>query len=300
MWGYYRRCYASDEQLEHMAAYTDPITFFSDPELKKSNPIHQERYVEDTAALVQASMMQHAVLLASAKPYDGGPTHLYTSNSYVQEKTEKHPELLFGASINPQDPDAILKLEEAVRNGAVLNKILQNALRIDLSDPAYTEFYKKMASYGLPLLVHTGSESAIRDCGDDELGNPKKLERALDIGVKVIFSHCGTPEFYDEFLKMIQHENGYGGLSAMGREKRYKFLLELASAKELHDKLVFETDYPLEPQAELFEHRFGRRAVQGFNAMNPYDRYISILMALEFPRSVLTRGAEIIRFNPKT
>ena len=58
----------------------------------------------------------------------------------------------------------------------------------ELCDP----FYERMAALGLPLLVHCGSEHAVGGARTQELGNPLRLRRALEAGVRVIVAHCAS------------------------------------------------------------------------------------------------------------
>jgi mannonate dehydratase len=98
---------------------------------------------------------------------------------------------------------------------------------------------------------------------DQELGNPLRLRRALDAGVKVIVAHCaslgtaldldrgaGRAECFDLFLRLMGEQafegRLFGEISAttlLNRSARP--LRELLAATELHPRLANGSDYPL-------------------------------------------------------
>ena len=45
---------------------------------------------------------------------------------------------------------------------------------------------------GLALLTHGGREFSVAGADHQELGNPLRVRRALDLGVTVVLAHCGT------------------------------------------------------------------------------------------------------------
>jgi predicted TIM-barrel fold metal-dependent hydrolase len=189
-------------------------------------------------------------------------TPFHVPNDYVAELARTHPELAFCASIHPYRTDALARLERAVERGAVLVKWLPNAMGIDPSSPRGDAFYRRLAEVGIPLLTHTGVEHAVDAADAQELGNPLRLRRPLDAGVKVIAAHCaslgmcrddergGEARGLDLFLRLMgekQYEGRlYGDLSAVVLVNRDGDVLgELLAATELHARLVNGSDYPL-------------------------------------------------------
>src|SRR5438552_3506273 len=66
------------------------------------------------------------------------------------------------------------------------------ARRLVLTNAACARFYGTLVRTATPLLTHAGEEAAVDAAAAQELGNPLRLRRALDHGVRVIVAHCGT------------------------------------------------------------------------------------------------------------
>src|SRR5262249_54329782 len=96
------------------------------------------------------------------------------------------------ASIHPYRTDAVEALEAARRTGAQAVKWLPNAMGIDPASPRCDRFYEALARTDTPLLSHAGEEAAVDSAAAQELGNPLRLRRALEHGVRVIVAHCAT------------------------------------------------------------------------------------------------------------
>ena len=45
---------------------------------------------------------------------------------------------------------------------------------------------------GLPLIAHAGLERAVLGREEHDFGNPLRLRRALDAGVRVVVAHCAS------------------------------------------------------------------------------------------------------------
>jgi predicted TIM-barrel fold metal-dependent hydrolase len=210
-------------------------------------------------------------LLAFDKNYtaDGSvnleKTEFYVPNEYVFALAEKYPSLFFpNISVNPYRPDALEELEKWARKGARIVKWLPNAMGIDPSDPRCDSFYQKMKELDLILLSHGGEEKAVEAEEDQKLGNPLRLRRPLDFGVKVIVAHCaglGSNEDLDgaakktvsnfELFIRLMDEKRYAGLlfgeiSAMTQFNRIgTALTTILQREDLHERLVNGSDYPL-------------------------------------------------------
>jgi predicted TIM-barrel fold metal-dependent hydrolase len=226
-------------------------------------------------------------LLAFDKNYhrDGTPnlakTEFYVPNDYVFELAEQHPDLFEPViSVNPFRPDAAAELDRGAKRGARIVKWLPNAMGIDPSDELCDPFYLKMKQLNLVLLSHGGEEKAVEAKEDQQLGNPLLLRRPLDAGVKVIVAHCAglgdnldlddprgmrRPNF-DLFLKLMD-EKRYEGLlfadiSAMTQYNRIGNLKTILRRKDLHERLVNGSDYPLPAINSLI--RTGAMVKQGY------------------------------------
>ena len=192
-------------------------------------------------------------------------SEFHTPNAYAFELARRDPARYEAVmSVHPYRADALEALERWAGQGGRLVKWLPNAMGIDPADPALDPYYDKMRALGLTLLTHAGEEQAVEAEADQALGNPLRLRRALDRGVKVIVAHCASlgededlddparprVSSFDLWLRLME-EPRYEGLvfgeisgttqfNRLGRPLR-----ELLSRAELHHRLVYASDYPL-------------------------------------------------------
>jgi mannonate dehydratase len=138
-----------------------------------------------------------ALLLALDAHYDeaGRPvpalTHFSVANDACAAAARRAPARFeWIASIHPYRADARDELARVKALGARAVKWIPSAQGIDPASERCKPFYAALAASGLPLLTHMGVERAAP--GDDELDNPLRLRRALDLGVRVIGAHCAT------------------------------------------------------------------------------------------------------------
>ena len=92
--------------------------------------------------------------------------------------------------MHPYRKDAIQELERAHGLDARAVKWIPSAQGIDPVSPRCDAFYAALVRLDLPLLTHAGRERAAP--GDDELGNPLRLRRALEQGARVVVAHCAS------------------------------------------------------------------------------------------------------------
>src|SRR4051812_1918669 len=118
-----------------------------------------ERDLEQRLAeVIDKSTLDAAVVLAfdavhdRAGIRDDAITHLYVTNDYVIELRDRHPNMLFGASVHPYRRDAVAEIERCVSAGAVLMKWLPPTQNLDPSDDLCVPFYEALAHHKLPLL----------------------------------------------------------------------------------------------------------------------------------------------------
>jgi hypothetical protein len=131
-----------------------------------------------------------------------------------------------------------------------------------------------MAKRGMTLLTHAGVERAVDAADAQEFGNPLRLRRALDHGVKVIVAHCGSlgesddldagggarAENFDLFLRLMDDPRYvgrvYGEISALTQINRSgRPLATMLERTDLHERLVNGSDYPLPAINALFSTR---------------------------------------------
>lgn len=282
-----------------------------------------EQLVQRLADLVEG-MPDHGKhrLLAFDKHYrpDGSVdlerTEFYTPNEYVFKLAEQQPDKFVpNISVHPYRPDAIAELEKWATRGACVVKWLPNAMGIDPSDPRCDPFYAKLKELDLVLLSHGGEERAVEAEEDQKLGNPLLLRRALDHGVKVIVAHCaglGTNEDldsadrkqvdnFDLFMRLMDDKRYeglvFGEISAMTQFNRLgKPLTTILERKDLHERLVNGSDYPLPAVNVLIRTRplvkFGYITETEAELLREIYRYNPLLFDFVLKRAVKLPGTQ--------
>jgi mannonate dehydratase len=200
-------------------------------------------------------------------------TGLYVPDAYAREVARAHPQVFeWVASIHPYRADGVAALEAARRDGARAVKWLPATMGIDPASPRCDAFYAALARLGLPLITHAGLERAVLGSDIQEYGNPLRLRRALDAGVRVVVAHCasmgqdrdldqgpnGPP--VDSFLlfeRLMEDaryaKNLFGDLSAMTQLNRAGPALARVIEREAwHARLLNGSDYPLPGVMPIF------------------------------------------------
>jgi mannonate dehydratase len=189
----------------------------------------------------------------------------HTPDAYAAAVAARVPERFeWIASIHPARPDCVEALGAARLAGARAVKWLPNGMGIDPASPRCDRFYEALARSGMPLLTHAGDEAAV-DAGSQDLGNPLRLRRPLDHGVRVIVAHCATlgsgvdldkgrhgPAVRNfELFARLMDEPRYGArlhgdLSAIVQRNRAGDALPaLLRRADWHGRLLWGSDYPL-------------------------------------------------------
>lgn len=254
-----------------------------------------QKYLYDLLTELRASRhVQQAVLLGIDGVYDSNGTldrphtDFLISNEYVLRTAEAHPdEFLAGVSINPQRCDAIDEVHRVADAGAVLVKVLPNAQQFNPAEPRYKPFYRALAERKLPFLSHVGYEFSLIG-KDQSLGDPDRLQLALDEGVIVIAAHACSYGLmvYEKFLPTLlrfsrQYPQFYADISALTLVNRLGMLLKLRRYPEIHARLLFGTDYPLSVSHLA---AWGRVALGSLHDMirtsNRFDRQVVVCRGL--------------------
>jgi predicted TIM-barrel fold metal-dependent hydrolase len=270
---------------------------------RMSEAVGRSQYVDQAVVLAMDGVVDPAT-----GALDREHTQLYVPNEYVARETAKYPNLLFGASINPNRKNGIDLLEQAAAQGAVLVKWIPSIMAIDPSDPSFIPFYRKMAMLGIPLLSHTGMEKSFAQ-SRDELSDPLKLTLPLRQGVTVIAAHLaatGKSEGQDNFERLLPmfaaYPNLYADISSLTQVNRLGFLVKALEVRGLNERLLYGTDWPLQflPLVSPWFHvrHIGvaaARQVAGID--NPWDRDVALKQALGVPPAVfsLTVGTAAIK-----
>jgi len=97
-----------------------------------------------------------------------------------------------GASIHPYRGDALEALQRAKAEGARAVKWLPASMNIDPASARCQAFYEELTKRDLPLIVHCGEERAVLGAEQHDFGNPLRMRRALEAGVRVVIAHCAS------------------------------------------------------------------------------------------------------------
>ncbi len=200
-------------------------------------------------------------------------TSFYVPDTYVRDTARRHSRYFeWVASIHPYRRDCVEALEAARRDGARAVKWLPAAMGMDPGSPLCDRFYAAAARLGLPLISHAGLERAVMGADEQDYGNPLRLRRALDAGVRVIVAHCasmgsdrdldrgaGGPmvDSFDLFARMLDETRYagrlFGDISAMTQTSRAGTALGRAlRATQWHARLLNGSDYPLPGLMPIF------------------------------------------------
>ncbi len=249
-------------------------------------------------------------VIAANGELDSAHTEIYIPNAFVARECGRHPNLLFGASINPYRTDARERLRQVVADGAVLLKWLPSIQHIDPADRRLIPFYRQLRELGLPLLSHTGSEHSFTKARN-ELGDPERLRLPLSLGVTVIAAHAGgSGRFHGEqsrerFLRLArEYANLHADLSALTQLNRLGHLPWLLSHPELRGRLCYGSDMPLLNTAVVSAWGYLLRLPPGkilaINRLaNPWDRDVALKEALGVTPGMLQNGMALLRRSVK-
>ncbi len=207
---------------------------------------------------------------------DGSPdlerTSFHVPDAYARDTARSAPDRFeWVASIHPYRADAVEALEAAARDGARAVKWLPNAMEMDPASPRCDRFYAALARLGLPLVAHVGHEGAVL-ADRQELGNPLRLRRALDAGVRVVAAHCASRgqdqdldrganaplvESFELFARLMDEPRYagrlFGDLSAMTQINRAApALARVIERSDWHARLLNGSDYPLPGVMPIF------------------------------------------------
>ena len=238
-----------------------------------------QRYIERMHGLIEGMRVGHKLLLLAFehnynadRVIDLEHSAFYTPNDYARKMAQLYPHHFeWAASIHPYRTDSVVALNDAVTNGARAVKWLPAAMGIDPGSELCDPFYQALARHNLPLITHAGKERAVHGANTQHYGNPLKLRRALDHGVRVVVAHCAT---MGEDLDLDRGENGpmtesfllfarlmdepryektlYADISAITQINRAHYVQALLERSDWHPRLLNGSDYPLPGVMPLF------------------------------------------------
>jgi len=229
-------------------------------------------------------------------------THLYVTNDYVIELSQRHPKMLFGASVHPYRKDAVAELERCARAGAVLVKWLPLTQDFNPADSRCFPFYEALAHLRIPLLSHTGFEQSLPTIRPD-VADPMLLKPAIERGVTIIAAHCGTKsmpwneDFLPNWAKLArEHEHFYGDTSALNLPTRSYAYKTVTKDPLLRSKLVHGSDWPIIPVPPASSIGL-QESLKLWKEKNWMRRDVLIKEKLDLDDAYWHRAAKILRLN---
>ncbi|MBX9676047.1 MAG: amidohydrolase [Methylotenera sp.] len=183
-------------------------------------------------------------------------------NQYAQKiASENANRFEWVCSIHPYRADAVDALELAHAQGARAVKWLPSGMGIDPASPKCDLFYQKLQSLNMPIISHTGAESAVQG-GVQAHGNPLRTRRALDAGVRVVLAHCASDGFdedldnsnkriksFDLFARLMDtpdyQQLVFGEISALTLINHAWAIKPILQRTDWHHRLLNGSDYPL-------------------------------------------------------
>jgi mannonate dehydratase len=192
---------------------------------------------------------------------DRGRSTFYVPDGYCATLAERYPQYFrWAASIHPYDPAALDRFDAAVARGASAVKWLPSAQGIDPASARCDRLYERLARTRTPLITHAGNERAVHGFGE-ALGNPLRLRRPLDRGVRVVVAHCASlgdgddldlgatkPNF--ELFARLMDDPRYertlaADISGVTQANRLDVVATLLARRDWHSRLLNGSDYPL-------------------------------------------------------
>jgi predicted TIM-barrel fold metal-dependent hydrolase len=240
---------------------------------------------------------------------DRSLTEVYVPNEFIAAQVARHTNLLFGASINPNRPDALARLDWCAARGAVLVKWIPSVMHVDPSDERLVPFYQRLVELRIPLLSHTGQERSFTDARD-ELCDPARLRLPLKMGVTVIAAHIASTgsnqgQRDTDRLKplMLEFTNLWSELSSLTQVNKLGYLREALTAPEFQERILYGSDFPLMNTALVSPWFYPLHLTHGemqriSELPNAWDRDIALKEALGVPARLFTRSSNILRIHP--
>lgn len=200
-------------------------------------------------------------------------TGFYVPDAYARDTARAHPQAFeWVASIHPYRADCVQALERAKSEGARAVKWLPAAMGMDPASALCDRFYAAASRLQLPLISHAGLERAVMGTDVQDYGNPLKLRRALDAGVRVVVAHCASMgqdrdldqgangplvDSFELFARLMDESRHArllrGDISALTQVNRAGgTLARVLEREDWHARLLNGTDYPLPGLMPIF------------------------------------------------
>lgn len=193
--------------------------------------------------------VDRAIVLA----FDAPATGFVVPNEYVSDYVRAHPEKLIGfASVDPNRPDAIDRLDEAIAGldlkGLKLGPTYQHFDPLGENGIAIFRHAEKL---GIPVLCHQGT-TFVRNA-PLELARPFKLDEVARQcpDLVLVVAHLGHPWCEETMAVIRKHPNLYADVSAL-HTRPFQLYRALVAASEYRvlDKLLLGSDFPFSSPEE--------------------------------------------------
>jgi len=314
------------DSLWHPIQYVQKLFYLNAGCVHDAPGLADQSYVERMHNLVDGMRPGvKLILLALDYTYDAAgkldreATSFHTPNDYARDMARRHPHYFeWAASIHPYREDALAALDAAVRDGAVAVKWLPNAMGIDPASGRCDAFYEALARHRLPLITHAGMERAVSGGAQQDNGNPLKLRRALDHGVRVVVAHCASlgedrdldrgpdgpwVESFSLFERLMEDPryaaNLHADISAMTQFDRAEWLERVIERTDWHGRLLNGSDYPLPGVlpiygAAVFAER-GLLDAEAVPVLNAVQNHNPLLFDYVLKRSLRKNGKQLAK-----
>jgi len=279
-------------------------------------------------AVNTSKKIDYAVLLALDGVYKNGgyiesESHLVVPNDYIINIAKENKRVLFGASVHPyrKKNEMLAETLRCINNNAVLFKWIPSSQQIDPMDERCIPFYEILLRAKIPLLCHTGAELAVPTSylNANRFNDPRRLKRALNMGVKVIAAHCATPylggilpadkDYFNELMDMLKisekkNWNLYADISAFCTPARIIYLEEIK--KEIKrgsispQRFLYGSDFPIPiVDINIFKKSINLqdliKHIKGHG--NPLDNNYTILKEFGIHKLIFTNACQVLRIK---
>lgn len=267
-----------------------------------------EGYKSNFARLIKSSnFIQKSVVFGVDAKFDasGNLVHkdktVCASNEDVFAFYEQNPnEVVPFFSVNPNRKDALNLIEKYHKMGFKGGKLLHSYWETDLNDKRYEPYFRLLSELRLPLVIHVGDENSL--ASNKALESIEQLKSPLNLGCRIVCAHMGAssdgaltalsrdPEKfganYFTLLGWLREFDGlYADVSALLCINKARILPHLKTQTQIHDKILFGTDFPVPFSVILSSYDLPLRDRFALNRIqNPLDRYVRA-MSLYFGES---------------
>jgi len=285
--------FASRLGMDAKKLIEDPYTTYCDALIKN---VKESRYIDKIVLFGVDARVDE-----KGKTLHKDTTVCATNDDLLRLYQENRNTIIPFFSINPLRPDALDLIDRYYELGFRGAKFLQNYWGVDTQEERYIPYFEKLKEKNLPLIIHIGSESSVHSYKECE--SIKMLDLPLQIGVTTVCAHMAlsygpfgiikalmqNPKYFnDEYFQLLEmldsYENLYADISALLTPVRAKVLRHLSKQSNIHDKLLFGTDFPVPFTTVFNSYDISlKKRLKISKIANPNDRYVEAMLEY-FPK----------------